>query len=329
MQKSLFFILLFVSCNGLMAQWDKVYPVKNGYSAVIKDKKFGFIDANQKVVIAPKYEMAYDFNSDGLVVVKKDGKFGCIDIKENVIIAFKYDKLFKFVNHVSPYIQGNGTGLIRDDGTLLTKPVYTKIYKQKEGYYLTVNNDKYGFLDLNGTEVIPFIYDKAEGFKGGQAKIIKDGRTGFVNKDGTEVFGYELGQYLEKEGGIVIQLDESGFHGLVLALENATERNDPLISSGMKSSYLFDFPHNKLEGWRLPTNSEMENFFKRNNSIEETVKKAQKVSYDKFIIRNDIWLNDIERGSHYVRRVSFNGVSVSRSVSKTGEQYYVRYVREF
>ena len=98
MKINLLLLLFLMGLNGLMAQWDKVYPAKNGYSAVLKDKKFGFIDANQKVVIAPKYEMAYDFNSDGLVVVKKDGKFGCIDVNEKILIPFNYDKLFDIEN---------------------------------------------------------------------------------------------------------------------------------------------------------------------------------------------------------------------------------------
>jgi hypothetical protein len=329
MKINLLLLLFLMGLNGLMAQWDKVYPAKNGYSAVLKDKKFGFIDANQKVVIAPKYEMAYDFNSDGLVVVKKDGKFGCIDTKENVIIAFKYDKLFKFVNHVSPYIQGNGTGLIRDDGTLLTKPVYTKIYKQKEGYYLTVNNDKYGFLDLNGTEVIPFIYDKAEGFKGGKAKIIKDGRSGYIDKTGKEFFGYQLGQYLEKEGGIVIQLDASGMHGLVMALENATDDGREKLGSLYDTPYMLDFPHNKLEGWRLPTIKEFESYCKVRRSIEKYVRDQRKVSNDKFRLRDDIWLGDTKNGYHYRYTINNEGLCISWGPTKTGEQYYVRYVREF
>ena len=363
MQKSLFFILLFVSCYGLIAQWDKVYKEKEGLRLVMKQEKYGFIDQSDKLITELKYEDAFDFKN-GYAMVKSNGKFGFIDKTGNEITDCKFDKAFNFGSgYAKVKLDGKYAYIDKDENYFWLAMPFEKSYKPKEGLALLMNKGKYaycnkegklvtgydfddaydiksgmglvkigekmGFINTNGELVIPAIYDKAFGFKNGQAKIIKDGRTGFVNKDGTEVFGYKLGQYLEKEGGIVIQLDASGMHGLVMALENATERNDPLISSGMKSSYLFDFPHNKLEGWRLPTNSEMENFFKRNNSIEETVKKAQKVSYDKFIIRNDIWLNDIERGSHYVRRVSFNGVSVSRSVSKTGEQYYVRYVREF
>ena len=329
MKINLLLLLFILALNGLMAQWDKVYPIKNGYSAVMKDKKYGFIDAENKVVIAPKYEMAYDFNKDGLVVVKKDGKFGCIDVNENIKIAFKYDKLYSFVNHVASYIQGNGTGLIKDDGTLLTKPIYTKIYKQKEGLYLTISNEKFGFLDLNGKETIPFIYDKAESFKDGKAKIVKDGHTGFVNKDGTETFGYVLGQYLKEEGGIIIQLDDSGFHGLVMALENATDDGREKLGSLYDTPNMLDFPHNKLKGWRLPTRFEMFDYCKLRDRIEAYIRKTRNTSLDKFKLRNDIWLSNIKSGYHYNLQINNEGLCGGSGLTKTGEQYYVRYVREF
>ena len=434
MQKSLFFILLFVSCNGLMAQWDKVYPAKNGYSAVLKDKKYGFIDANQKVVIAPKYEMAYDFNEDGLAVVKQNGKCGLIDTKEKVLVPFNYDKLFNAKNGACVNIVNKKYGVVDLHGETIANNLYDKIFTANDGFYSAIKEEKYGFLDLQGKEaikfiyeeaqsfkngyakvkldgkyayidkdenyfwlampfeksykpkeglallmnkgkyaycnkegklvtgydfddaydiksgmglvkigekmgfintngelVIPAIYDKAFGFKNGQAKIIKDGRTGFVNKDGTEVFGYKLGQYLEKEGGIVIQLDESGFHGLVMALENATRNNNPKIMSGMSRVDYFDFPHNKLEGWRLPTYREMRNYCKIKNEIEKYDPELNRLGYNayKFDIEYNIWLSDIENHTNMVFKVTNQGICIGKHVTKTGEQYFARFVREF
>ena len=78
MQKLLFFLLLCVSCQGFMAQWDKVYKAKDGIRLVMKQEKYGFIDQNDQLITEIKYEDAFDFKN-GFAMVKSNGKIGFID----------------------------------------------------------------------------------------------------------------------------------------------------------------------------------------------------------------------------------------------------------
>lgn len=363
MQKSLFFILLFVSCHGLIAQWDKVYKEKEGLRLVMKQEKYGFIDQSDKLITELKYEDAFDFKN-GYAMVKSNGKFGFIDKTGKEITDCKFDKAFNFGSgYAKVYLNGKIAYINASGDYFWLATPFEKSYKPKEGIALLMNKGKYaycnqegklltgydfddafdfrdgmglvkigekmGYVDKSGTLKIPATYDKAEGFKGGKAKIIKDGRSGYIDKTGKEFFGYQLGQYLEKEGGIVIKLDESGFHGLVMALENATDDGREKLGSLYDTPYMLDFPHNKLEGWRLPTEKEFERFCKVRRSIEKYVRDQRKVSIFRFRLRDDIWLGDTKNGYHYSYRINNEGLCIVRHLTKTGEQYYVRYVREF
>jgi hypothetical protein len=92
---------------------------------------------------------------------------------------------------------------------------------------------------------------------------------------------------------------------------------------------MLDFPHNKLEGWRLPTGLEMFDYCKLRKNIEAFVKKANNINIFKFRIRNDIWLSDTKSGYHFNLQINNEGLCGGSGPTKTGEQYYVRYVREF
>ena len=363
MKINLLLLLFLMGLNGLMAQWDKVYKEKEGLRLVMKQEKYGFIDQSDKLITELKYEDAFDFKN-GYAMVKSNGKFGFIDKTGKEITDCKFDKAFNFGSgYAKVYLNGKIAYINASGDYFWLATPFEKSYKPKEGIALLMNKGKYaycnqegklltgydfddafdfrdgmglvkiddkmGYVDKSGTLKIPAIYDKAEGFKGGKAKIIKDGRSGYIDKTGKEFFGYQLGQYLEKEGGIVIQLDASGMHGLVMALENATRNNNPKIMSGMASADYFDFPHNKLEGWRLPTIKEFEKYCKVKSSVEKYVRDQRKVSIDRFRLRDDIWLGDTKNGNHYRYSINFEGLCFSVGPSKIGEQYFARYVREF
>ncbi|WP_373567640.1 WG repeat-containing protein, partial [Paenibacillus mendelii] len=53
---------------------------KEGYAAVKKDGKYGYIDKAGDVIVPLEYNSAGRFN-DGLSIVRKDGKWGIIQIE--------------------------------------------------------------------------------------------------------------------------------------------------------------------------------------------------------------------------------------------------------
>ena len=99
------------------------------YSAV--NDKYGYKDANGKVVITPKYDLAYTLE-EGMAAVRVAGKYGYIDQNGKVVVSPKYDNTWKFIG----------------------------------GFAAVRSGDRYGFIDKRGNEVIPLIYENGYNYHG-------------------------------------------------------------------------------------------------------------------------------------------------------------------
>jgi len=112
-----FILLLFIAfCTQVTAQeWEKVYAEHDGLRLVLKNKKYGYIDASGKVAVPVIYDDAFDFNENlGLVV--NDGKRGFVNKKGEVVIPLKYDKAYSFKNGKATVVLGNKKGKITPEG---------------------------------------------------------------------------------------------------------------------------------------------------------------------------------------------------------------------
>lgn len=101
------------------AEYDEIDRTFEGYAAVRKDGKWGYITvANGKLVIPYEYESVNTLNDysaadycrgfdSGLVAVKKGGKMGVVNLENQAVIPFEYDNI----------LQGkNGTFIAEKDG---------------------------------------------------------------------------------------------------------------------------------------------------------------------------------------------------------------------
>ena len=124
----------------------------DGLRSYQDNDKWGYLDKNQQVIIAPNFEEAYDF-SNGMAKVKINGKIGFIDSAGNVIIEPKYDWIANF-----------------NDGLAMAK----------------INN-KFGYINIKGEELIEFKFDKAKSFNDGVAEVKKSGIWYKIDKDDNEL----------------------------------------------------------------------------------------------------------------------------------------------
>ena len=74
----------------LEPRWSGARFFSEGLAATRDGEKWGFIDATGRQVIPARYEAAGDF-SEGLVRVKRGGRWGYIDMAENEVMAFVLD----------------------------------------------------------------------------------------------------------------------------------------------------------------------------------------------------------------------------------------------
>jgi hypothetical protein len=134
-----FLLIIFMSGSVLLKA--QVIPF---YSA--DNDKYGYKDTKGKVIITPKYDLAYSLE-EGMAAVRINGKYGYVDGNGKEIIPPKYDNTWNFIG----------------------------------GFAAVKLGDKYGFIDKNGREVVPLRYENAYNYHGaccykGMAHVKENGK---------------------------------------------------------------------------------------------------------------------------------------------------------
>lgn len=71
----------------------------DGLASILINKKFGFIDKNEKLIIKAQYDEVGHFNK-GFTKVKQSDKWGLIDKKGKIIVKIKYDQIIILDNNL-------------------------------------------------------------------------------------------------------------------------------------------------------------------------------------------------------------------------------------
>ena len=198
--------------------YDDIVEAKNDSITIVKEGKYGIINANKEEKVVPQYDdLKYIFSI--YYIAKKDGKFGVINLENEEIIPFEYTNMVYIENGGFIQADKSETETVIFDSNLGQKVSgivsevnldkgYLRIYTNNEYKYynfkfeeknlselLTNNNiflakkdGKYGYIDREGKTVIDYIYDDGtEQNSCGYAAIKKDGVWGSINAIGAIV----------------------------------------------------------------------------------------------------------------------------------------------
>lgn len=94
-----------------------------------KAGKWGWIDANGKTLIEPKFEDASPFGANELAAVKQNGLYGYIDKKGVLKIEFQFQKAYPFMGEVA-YVEAKNSdkgSLINKEGKIILKDKFAAI----------------------------------------------------------------------------------------------------------------------------------------------------------------------------------------------------------
>lgn len=149
--------------HNTLATWDK-----HGWLTLgnLQTNKCGIIDKQLNVIIPFNYDGIYCYSKD-LFVILKDGKYGCIDAQEKEILPPIYESLHILGNMQNAVVCNHGTLKIIDLKGNVVTPLYE--YNQFGTYgpdYLILqrkSTGKWGAIDLQGKTLVPFKY--SEGFE--------------------------------------------------------------------------------------------------------------------------------------------------------------------
>ena len=224
-------LLICALCIHAAAEEEPLYPVR-------ENGKWGYIDRQGHVAIAPQYTAASGF-SEGLAAVEVNNKYGFIDRYGKMVIKPKYDFALAFTEGVAACSIGDGFHIIDRNGRVLAElgEDCTDVENFSCGLaaaeFIVGDGDwRYGAIDKTGKMVIKPKFSFAYTFEEDlMPVVVNDGdKCGFVNKDGkfaiapefdeTESFSEGLApamkdgkwRFIDHEGHDVVMLGERFDH---------------------------------------------------------------------------------------------------------------------
>lgn len=161
------------------------------YTYEVKEILWGYMDANGKVVVEPKYHMAYEFSEDGYAVVSdKDGHLSVLNQWGSVVYNY-YNDSYEFTDlgiryardgHFLPDTFGvESTGMLYFDRGYIR--MRRKLVDVENGYI-----DKRDYSTIVDTEgnTLNVPYDcSVEGYGDGIALIKRGDKYGYMRTDGS------------------------------------------------------------------------------------------------------------------------------------------------
>lgn len=166
------------------------YDTERRYScdraAVEKDGKWGFIDRDDKLVVALKYDEVKNYDG-GYAAVSVNGKWGFVNLAGREITPIKYDNVASFVNGFAEVKSNGKSGIVNDAGREIITPKYDFVSLFSNELTRVCLDGKWGFVNKKGEEVVPLKYDDAGSFSSGPARVKLNEKWGFIDTNGKEI----------------------------------------------------------------------------------------------------------------------------------------------
>lgn len=162
---------------------ERVYPETEGLRGIKKNGQYGFVDSQNRLRIANRYEGIEPF-SEQLAAARIRGHWGFINHEDKIAIQPVYDEVSAFRDGVSVVKQKGMQGLIDKTGKLLLLVRYEKVEVLKSGNVLIKQGGLYGLADKEGRILINPKYQSLEDKGNNYVIVERDGRFGVVSSKG-------------------------------------------------------------------------------------------------------------------------------------------------
>lgn len=151
----------FIDADGLLRianRYERVQPFHEGRAAIRIMNKWGFIDSHEKLVAQPIYDRVENF-SNGIAIVTQDHVSGLLDKSGKVVLPLRYDQITGNPHGRFILRQQDAYGLADASGTVIIHPKYDAVTDTGNGYVIVERGEKFGLINLHGVSTIPLIYD--------------------------------------------------------------------------------------------------------------------------------------------------------------------------
>lgn len=138
---------------------------ENGVARIYEDGYAGLVDSAGTILCEPKYDEIF-ISDKGVYRVSLSNKYGLLSNKGKELISPSLVKISDFNLGLAIYTQSeekfgqNRFGIIKSDGTFLTKAEYVLLLPRDGFGYFFTKNEQVGLIDYNGKEIT--VYNKKD-----------------------------------------------------------------------------------------------------------------------------------------------------------------------
>lgn len=195
-------------------QFDGAEPFFEDRAVVFMDKEtpgcLGVIDERGNLICEVKYEMMNHFKN-GFAAVSKNGKWGFINKEGKEQISLIYDNVLDFSEGRAAIKLNGKFGFIDSEGYPITECNYENCDSFHNGYASVMEEGKHGAIDIHGKEVVPCISSIPVEFSEGLAAISLINPDAPLNLTAQRFKNFDIQSLIghEKDGEIIFE-DGSG-----------------------------------------------------------------------------------------------------------------------
>lgn len=192
--------------DGSRTKYEHAVGFSNNRAMVQKNKKWGLIDENGKVILPFQFDdMNFIQNSDKKLyyVAQYQHKFGYVNKRAEFVVPVKYDKTRSYIEDRLAVKKGNYWGFTDENGNEIITCKYRMVTDFKEGLAAVLEKGKWGYIDKNGNYIIPASFAKANNFSEGLAWVqLNNGKMVFIDKSGKPVIDINLNNASDFKNGL-------------------------------------------------------------------------------------------------------------------------------
>ncbi|NNM66891.1 MAG: WG repeat-containing protein, partial [Spirochaetales bacterium] len=204
-----------VDGTALSADFSSIHSFSEGLAAYNDGKSWGYLNADGKTVLAPRWREARPF-SDGLALVLGANAWGYIDKEGHPAFSQQFEQARDFHGNRAAVKLHDGWALIDTQGKIITRGWQdlalaedTQRALVKDPIYVYQKDGKRGLVDSNGQLLGKPVWDQVYAFVGKTAIVVSNNLYGLVDRQGKTVLDPKWDEIgYERDGRIAFSQDK-------------------------------------------------------------------------------------------------------------------------
>ncbi len=199
-----------------------------GYAVMQRDGGVGLFNKSGEEIIAPIYEDLRVLDSL-LIAVMDQREWMVINLDGQIVLKKGYNRVHVWNGQYLAYLKDQKWGLASANGQTIASPSFDGIELIDGQYFQTIIEQKLGLLASNGKQILPAFYDEIRPFNDRLFFFKQDHKWGAANADGLEVIAPKFSSY-QKISDNFIQLKEGNSSFLYSIIKEDIITNDEFSS---------------------------------------------------------------------------------------------------